>query len=236
MKTKSTILAALIILLAAWSLQAQTKVVVEGQSSLEVIPDECIVRIQLEAKEKNTASVMQSLNKQKLAVIKLLTSIGYSEGQIQTADFQIRPNMVYTKEKYEQDGFVGNEAVKIRFVFEKEFASKLLTAFGDAEHSYPMNIQFLVSDSLKKAVAKQQLEEALSDAKNKVEVIAAFIDLKPGMPLEIQTTGGSQPVFKNIYMERSLMAGADAPVYDSMNPETVKLSQNIKVIWELINP
>jgi len=158
-----------------------------GNSELSIMPDEAIVRIKVETKEK-TAELAQNKNSEIMSDVQsALKRAGLSSDDIETDQYNLYKWQEWdpiTRKSVEK-GYRLYHTIKITTSdFEK--VGELITVAVDAGANGIENVQFDLSEEKKKDVKKEALQQASQNAKEKAQAVADGLGVRLGDLLSIK--------------------------------------------------
>lgn len=208
-----------------------------GNSELSIMPDEAIVRIKVETKEK-TAKDAQDKNSEIMSEIQsALKRAGVSSDDIETDQYNLYPWQEWDSitRKSVEKGYRLYHTIKVTTSdFEK--VGELITVAVDAGATGIENVQFDLSDEKKSDVKKEALQQASKNAKEKAQAVADGLGVRLGSILRIQESDFNYgPVYRT--MEAVAMGGMDdekmsppAPI----QPEQLTIRATVSVSYKII--
>jgi uncharacterized protein YggE len=208
----------------------------QGNSELSIMPDEAIVRIKVETKEK-TAKETQDKNSEIMSAVQsALKRAGVDSDQIETDQYNLRQWTEWDAitRKSVDKGYRLYHTIKVT-TDDLAKVGELITVAVDAGADGIENVQFDLSDEKKAEVKKEALQQASQKAKEKAEAVAAGLGVRLGKVLAIQESNFHYgPVYRT--MEMAVGAGMDeekmAPAAP-IQPEQLKISATVSVSYKI---
>jgi len=220
------------------SLNTQTKGIwVSGSGKVAVTPDIALLRLGIEAQEVSVVEAQASAKEAMAKVMAALAESGVAEKDIQTQNFRIRQRTRWDDEKQQEvvTGYtVTNDVIaKIREMDKTgEIIDAVVTAGGDYTRIDDLN--FSVEDPA--AYYDEARENAITDAKDKAEKIAALSGVRMGDPTYI-TESSSSSFYNYMSMGMAMPTAIPAPVIiteaASISPGEVEITVNMQVAYEI---
>lgn len=156
-----------------------------GNARMSVMPDEALVYLQIETRDK---SAEEAKNKNALItanVISSLTNIGIAQESIQTENYNIYPEYDYEKGR-DITGYIASNYIK---VITKDFTSVGKIVDSSVNSGALINyINFELSTEKSNEYKKLVLAEASKDSKEKAQAIADGLDKKLGSLISISSS------------------------------------------------
>jgi len=206
----------------------------QGDSELSVMPDEAIVRIKVETKEK-TAKLAQDKNSEIMSDVQsALKRAGLSSDDIETDQYNLHQWQEWdpiTRKSVEK-GYRLYHTIKVT-TNDLQKVGELITVAVDAGADGIENIQFDLSDQEKKEVKKEALQQASQNAKEKAQAVADGLGVRLGDLLAIKESSFNYgPVYRT--MEAVAKSGSDeisppAPI----QPEELTIRASVSVSYDI---
>ncbi len=198
-----------------------------GNAQLSVLPDQALVYLQIETKDK---SAEEAKNKNALItnkVISSLTNLRIKQENIQTENYNIYPEYDYEKGR-EITGYTASNYIK---VITNDFnnVGKIIDASvnSGALISY---INFELSTEKSNEYKKLVLAEASKDSKEKAQAIADGLDKKLGSLVSISSSNYNYMPYPLYRAETAQDAKA---VATTIQPKNLEISASIKAIYKI---
>lgn len=234
----------ILFILATFSLGAiaQGKIIVEGKSSVKLVPEQLIFNINMSVKDSNYTECA-NLAIEKIEKIKeQFTKNGIDEELIKTQNYSIREvrRHDYKTQKSVFEGFQASIPISIktnRSYAKNDLIFEIIKNNFNADFSLNFS---LTSEQLEKVKVKL-IALAVKDAQQKAEIIAqsanielgAINTIQYGEPREIR---GFEPI--NELMMSGRMAKMEADVANftsSITPDDVEMRTKIDISWTIKN-
>ncbi|MCS4434356.1 SIMPL domain-containing protein [Aquiflexum gelatinilyticum] len=172
---------------------------VEGTSELSIMPDEALMFINLSEKALKVSDATNALNKKTKSIEDALKKTKVSGYTFTVDNYFVNVNRVYSNNSSKDSGYVAAQTIKVRVKIAEQNLVKITEALHQTT-DMTYNVQFQVSDALRKSSASKLLELAISDAKSKTEVIAKSLGLSKLQVHNVTYTSGNNnymPVMRN---------------------------------------
>lgn len=181
---------------------AKNTITVSGQGKVELKPDMANVTVGVTTEAK-TARATQTANNQRMAgIMSTLKSLGISENDIQTVNYNLSPQYDYINSKDGNGkqvlrGYVATNQVQVT-VRDINSVGKVLDAIVDAGANLSGGVSFTLSDSRMEQGYADALAQALKNGRGKAEVLAKGLGVTIGKPKDVSEGGMSpRPVVYN---------------------------------------
>ena len=239
---KLTLLFAVVVLSA--NLMAQTtsnnQILVEGKSSVKLIPEEISFTVNLSVKDSNYTKcadmAVEKTDKIKKLFVKngideeLIKANGYSITEIQRYDPQLRTSV--------PDGYQANIPVTIRTKRDYKKNDVIFELIKDNLESN-FNLNFSLSDEQMDAVKEKLISLAVQDARQKADWIAKAANISLGKVKNIQY---GEPRMMGAFNSRQelmladvmpMTRSANAKITEVLSPAEVEMQTDIIISWEI---
>src|SRR6202045_85234 len=212
------------------STQAEGRVIVVGEGSVQVAPDYAQIRGGVTTKGKTVKEATDANSKLMAAVTAALLNAGIAQADIQTAQFSIQP--VYAPPQPQAEPKLAGYSVSNQITVTVRALGKvsdILDRMVDAGVTDVGNVAFLHSDPAK--ALDQAREAAVADARRKAEQYARASGFTLGRVAWLtEDTGMMPPVAKPMFRAQASMA---APVPISPGEDTLRVQ--ITVGFDIAN-
>lgn len=231
MKTKILLFAVLLLSpLFQGFTQEIPQISVVGQSQLEVMPDEALLTVSLNAKAMETATATNELNRKATQVKTALEDSKVKGYELTAENYYVNVNRIYVKGSSKDSGYVASQTMEILVRDTGEDLLKVMQALhGSADMGF--RLAYKLSDETKKNYLEKLLEMAIVDAQRKAKVIAANLDIDEISVHRVNYQGGEsfQPVaYGN---ETYRMKAADQAEPPTLQPGKQTLSERVHIIF-----
>ncbi|QDH79481.1 DUF541 domain-containing protein [Echinicola soli] len=238
---KKTLLIIAVIWAGIISVNAQTKsekkhIAVTGKSEIAIKPDEAVINVRLENKAMKASEASAMLNKKMSIIENQLKKSKAKDYELNTSNYNVTVNRVYTKGTSKDSGYVASQNIKITLPNPQDDLVKVVELLNENEEIM-FDVNFSISEKMTKAYEEQLLEKALQDAREKANLIAKTMSLTGLSVASINYTSNTpitmpQPSqVQYMRMDKS-MASEAAP---SFSPDEQKLTDEVQVIFSFEN-
>jgi len=210
--------------------QAEARVIVVGEGSVQVAPDYAQIRGGVTTKGKTVKEATDANSKLMAAITATLLNAGIAQADIQTAQFSIQP--VYAPPQPQAEPKLAGYSVSNQITVTVRALGKvsdILDRMVDAGVTDVGNVAFLHSDPAK--ALDQAREAAVADARRKAELYARAAGFTLGRVAWLtEDTGMMPPVAKPMFRAQASMA---APVPIAPGEDTLRVQ--ITVGFDIAN-
>ena len=213
--------------------------VVKGQGYVSTPPDIIILAISLESVREKYHDAMKR-GSEKLELLKsAVISAGHNGKDLKTCSFNI--NTKYEsyrdngghKEKFV--GYVCNHSLSLQFDLNMDVLANTLGAIAKCGARPRFNIQFSVKDT--NAVSVQLLESAVSNAKQKAEVLTKTSGVRLGEIKSIDYSWSDVHYYSNTnYLMDAYSVNSytmSSKLTMDIEPEDIETRDSVTVIWSI---
>jgi len=221
------------------SLGRENSLVVKGVAILKQTPEILNARITVKvtADKYNTCQekLARAIDQAKTIFIKR----GIDKGVIHVNDLNVSERRDYLTEGHYKISYEGNSVITIEQEYSLNYSKKLLSALQNDSVNFQYNLDFILSEKQKKELRQKAIGDAISDAKEKAEAIAASANLKLSRIRNVTFTDDSGSsnesdlVQENVLNFRGFpMMSKEfvAPVID-FNPKEIGIRKSVIVEW-----
>lgn len=206
------------------------QVITAGRGEVDIKPDRVRMEFGVETRAVSAASAAAENSRRQRAVLDTLLKLGIAHDQIQTANLQVTPEMVYPGQGQppKLSGYVARNSVRVE-VLKLEQAGVLVDA-GLAKGA--TNITGLQFYSSRTAEARREaLVRAVKVARLDAEAMATAAGYQLGALIEISSGGPSDgPIAMSMDMVRSTRLAASAEP-TPVSPGELKVVETVSVRW-----
>lgn len=231
------ILILLPMMLLAFGLIAQNQVIeVEGKSELRILPDEALIQLSISEKSMKVSDATNALNKKTKSIEDALKKTGLKTYEFYVDNYHVGVNRIYARNTSKDSGYVASQSVRVKV---SDLGNDLVKITETLHQSGNMgfNIQFSVSDQLRKNSEKELIELAVADAKTKAQIIASALGISD-IKVHRVSYGNTQKDFFPMARESKMMMAMDVAEDRSeaiFRPEERKINESITVSFAFEN-
>ncbi|WP_373497466.1 SIMPL domain-containing protein [Aquiflexum sp.] len=229
---KKLLFASLFLLLAvtAFSQENIPMIEVEGKSEISIMPDEAIIHLSLMEKAMKVADVTNALNKKTKSIEDALKKTNVKDYDFTVDNYYVSVNRVYAKGTSRDSGYVASQTIKVRVRnIDKDLVKITESLHQTADMGF--NIQFTISDKVRKSSEQKLLELAIADARSKADVIAKSLGIQNIQVHRVNYTSDGNNFYPVMRQSKSMMAMdmAESRQEPTFSPEEQKLSDKVLV-------
>src|SRR5512133_1117833 len=206
------------------------QVITAGRGEVDIKPDRVRMEFGVDTRAASAAAASAENSRRQRAVLDTLLKLGVAQDQIQTANLQVTPEMVYPGEGLppKVSGYVARNSVRVE-VLKLETAGVLVDAALAKGATNVMGLQFYSSRAAE--ARREALARAVKAARLDAEAMATAAGYQLGALIEISSSGPSEaPMPMRMDMVRSVgMAAREEPT--PVNPGELKVVETVSVRW-----
>ena len=206
------------------------QVITAGRGEVDIKPDRVRMEFGVETRAASAASAASENSRRQRAVLDTLLKLGVGQDQIQTANLQVTPEMVYPGQGLppKVSGYVARNSVRVE-VLKLELAGVLVDASLAKGATNVMGLQFYSSRAAE--ARREALVRAVKAARLDAEAMATAAGYQLGSLIEISSGGPSEPPMPmRMDMMKSVgLAAREEPT--PVNPGELKVVETVSVRW-----
>lgn len=178
--------------------------------------------------------IYKELNEDSESLKNELIRFGFSKEQITMTDFSVTDNdEEYNKRPKGKKKYEGHRGIMMKYNFDYDITAKFIEKLAAGSIDYVFKFKFELSEEKKKTIRTQLIEQALSDAKEKAQLIAETYKVKLKRIIKIRY--GEQSFTPNIEV-RTVELVSDTVTLRSLGrvigSPSVDYCETIEVTWE----
>lgn len=229
----SSLLTALLVIVANSELTAQSVITVVGQSKIEASPDQVRINLSINQQSASYDEAVAMLNQRTQKLVQVFLKQDFEEEDIKTTGFNSQPYYEYQNGKRQHKGYSASQNLEVLFVYDQERLGAIVKALSKADVEPNMNISFLLSDEKTASLKQQLLEKAMADAKATAAVLAGTQGKSLDGFAEIRY-GVSQNAPQPMYRAEAMMMKAEADAdFGGFEAKSIPLIEEVTVIWKV---
>jgi uncharacterized protein len=206
---------------------------IKGEAHLKVRPDLTVVNISFSAINMVFNKAVKEVNDKNDVLIKQLEKSGFKKSEIKGSSFTAGKNTIWSRDRSIDSGFVASQTVVLEFLYTKERVTKLVEAFTESTVGLAFNFSFILSDSATKTARNKLIELAITDAKEKADLITRTSSTKLGTIQSIQY-GNFNNMQPQPLMYKAMENNQSAPAgFGGLNVADIELADEITVLWNI---
>jgi uncharacterized protein YggE len=201
---------------------------VEGTSEISIMPDEAIIHLNLMEKAMKVADVTNALNKKTKSIEDALKKTKVKDYDFTVDNYYVSVNRVYAKGTSRDSGYVASQTIKVRVRnIDKDLVKITESLHQTADMGF--NIQFNISDNVRKSSEQKLLELAIADARSKADIIAKSLGIQNIQVHRVNYTSGGNNLYPVMRQAKTMMAMdiAESRQEPTFSPEEQKLSDKV---------
>jgi len=214
-------------------------IVVEGKSSIKLMPEQLIFQINITVKD-SIYTKCANLAIEKIETIKKqFTIYGIDEQLIKTQNYSIREvrKHDYKTQKSVFEGFEASIPISIKTKVDN---SKNDQIFEIIKNNFEanFNLNFALTTKQIETVKEKLIDLAVEDAKQKAKVITKSAEIKLGKISKIQygeprTVRGFSQNYDLMEARTLIGSGSNSKITDVMNPNEIEMRTSIIIAWDI---
>lgn len=217
----------------------ESTITVTGLGCIKVTPD--VTRIELNLvslhDDYNEAYEQAKINTEMLAKIMDEASLDTQLPKTVNLDIEKKTESIYKHGNYNGEKFLGFELthkVKIDLGMDNRILTKVLHLIGQYLRQAEINILHTVNDP--RPCQKRMLEQAVKDAKEKATIMATACGCRLGNILDIDYSFQEMHIYSTSHrVSEPAYLGTCADRSLDINPDDIDCTDNVKVVWQLLN-
>lgn len=216
-------------------------ITVKGVGRLSVSPDTIEISLTLRSKDKDYAAAMEASSKQLGALGDAAAALGFNREELKTTSFNVRTEYESMRDAngvFRQvfAGYVCEHMLVLRFPFDTEKLSLVLTAFSNCLAEPELYVSFTVKD--REALKDGLLASAAKDARRIAELLAEASGAQLGQLVKIEHGAADHdfvsPTRFTTNAKMAMRGEGAAVMMDNISAEDIKLTEEALFMWELV--
>lgn len=225
MKKLFVLFIALVMLLSAAAVQAESKISVSGTGEVRVSADTAVISLGVNARDKDVLKAQQKVNESIAAIRTALIEQGVSEENINTEFINIYVSYDYQNDQETVEAYNASSTLAIKVTEMDKVGALIDSAFASGANTLN-GISFSASDTAE--AEAEALQEAVADAKKKADILAEASGLKI-TGIETLSEDGVYSFENNVGNVYGKMAAADAAAGGGTVVQAARLVINASV-------
>jgi len=218
---------------------------VTGKGKIAVKPDRIRLIINLQDSRENYDELLRQSAQQVDSLRDSFEKLGFGRTELKTTEFHVsaKYESYQSRDKAWKKRFIGYEfrhCLKLEFDADNEMLGKVLYALAHNPVDPEFRIVYTVKDV--EAAKNLLLGKAVEDSRAKAEILTKAAGVKLGVVVTIDYSWDevqlvSTPMSRNAGLYRGIAMEADgAAAYQAdIEPEEINVSDQVTVVWEIIN-
>lgn len=211
--------------------QAVPQVITIGRGEVDIKPDRAQLVLGVETRASTAAAAAADNSRRQRAVLDTLQRLGIAPDQLQTANLQVNPEMVYPGQGQppKVSGYVARNSVRVE-ILKLEQAGILVDAALAKGATGIMGLQFYSSRAAE--ARREALAKAVQAARLDAEAMVKAAGYQLGALLEISGGAPSDgPIMLSMDMARGAKMLSASAEPTPVNPGELKISETVTVRW-----
>jgi len=210
------------------------KMTVQGTSTIKVMPNIVSVHFKIFTKGITSSEASGANTKIYNKFENALINQGFSKKDMETENFNVRPNFYYENGKQKIDGFIASHLIRIQIPSNETSTISLVVDDGINAGAGINYINFELSPELQTKYKVVALEEASKDAKIKANAVAKGFGKSIGKLLEVKVDNYNYHPWM-LYQASNSANGAEARnAVASINPTNKDVTAIISATYKII--
>ena len=208
---------------------AGPSVITVGRGEVEVEPDRARLQFGVETRAPTAAAAAGENGRRQRAVLDTIQRMGIAARQLQTANLQVTPEMVYPGQGLPPKvaGYLARNSVRIEVEKLDQTGALVDAALAKGATSI-IGLEFYSSTAAE--ARREALALAVKSARLDAEAMVTAAGYQLGSVIEISSGAPSDGPILFGGMARSMRAGA-APEPTPINPGELRVTENVTVKW-----
>jgi uncharacterized protein YggE len=218
----------------------ENTLIVKGIAILKQTPEILSARITIKESSEKYNQCQEKLVRAIDQANRVFVKNGIGKKTIQISDLNISEKKDYLPDGGIKTSFEGTSTLLIENSFSAEYSKKMLSALQNDSLSMLYNLDFILSETQKKELRQKAIANAVADAREKAEAIAAASNVRLLNIKSINFTDDemgrfyeSDLVQENVLFAREnafSKAGSQLPVID-FNPKEIGIKKSVTIEW-----
>ena len=213
-------------------------ITVKGVGNATVKPDQVVIRMNFEAKDKSYDQAMDIAAQQVANLKQAFVNAGFEKDALKTTDFDIRTDYDRVKDRNQNyisvfAGYACTHGAKVVFDWKAELLAVALGAVAASAVNPTIHIEFTVKNPA--AVNELILQDATQNAKRKAEILCAAADVRLGQLVDIHYNWGEIALYSQTkYSVDDCLAASCAPCNIDIEPDDIQAGDTATFVWEIV--
>jgi uncharacterized protein len=224
-----------LILVGAYMLDVSSPVVsAQGTSTMRVQPDNAVVYVSIETRNKTAQSAQEAHALIRDAVVSSLARMGIAEKDIQLTGYSIYQEYDWSNGRQTPKGFVASQQIVVRTQHFDELGRIVDRVVENG--GLVSSVYFEISPQKQNEYKSQALSNASEDAKDKATATAAGLGKKLGRLVSVQTQDFYYPgpmLYYDKAMESEASGASVRETLANTTPQDIDVNANIVVQYKL---
>ena len=212
-------------------------ITVKGVGKATVKPDQVVIRMNFEAKDKSYDQAMALAAQQVADLKRAFVNAGFEKDVLKTTDFNIRTDYDRVKDKNQNyisvfAGYECSRSAKVVFDWKAELLAAALGAIAESTVNPTIGIDFTVKNPA--AVNEMILQDATQNARSKAEILCTAAGVKLGQLLDINYNWSEIELYAQTkYSVEDCLPVSCAPCDIEIDPDDIQAGDTATFVWEI---
>lgn len=210
---------------------------VSGYSKLMVTPDITVINIEISTINTDYNNATHDLNQKSENIKELLRLKGIKDKHIKSENFEINKRYDYKNNARVYMGYEAKLNIQLEFLNDNDFANKITNIISSNNTEAEVNINFILSDSLRNTTNDNLIKLAIQDAKRKAMIIASETNQElshiENINYGIVNNTNSQASLNYSLARKSISYDKQENTNFTITPRQQTLSTQIEIYWML---
>jgi len=200
-----------------------------GRGQMEFSPDEVELMLTIESLGENAEQAQDINSKDSKRAIDALVAAGIPANDIETTNYNIRPEYDWTREERVFKGYRVTHTLKVTSSNVKKAGEYLDVAVSNGVNNV-QNINFKLSDKALADAKEKVLDQAAKNARSKAQLLTKSLDVEIGSVRSISESSFDYVPYRASY---DMAMVAEASVAPPIQTEDVSVSASVQVVYEI---
>lgn len=204
---------------------------IKGEATVQAVPEMLSIRIPLNAKEATYEQCNQSLMKSYNDLVRALQKAGIDKKQVKSSGVQINQNYTWVDRERKPDGYNGSMSLTLKMPHTHDNLNNFTKTMASESFDFGYQLSFELSEKQKSALEEATIMAALSDARQKSELIAGELGVRIIHIKEV-IYGSDSPNNNPFALRENATMSADIEEID-LQPNQMEFQKNVTIIWAI---
>lgn len=223
--------------------QEYSSLVVEGKAIIKEVPENIFITINLTSSNSDYAICSDKLIQASNKLQKDLIDLGINSKTIKANKFSVQEeyDFNYQNGARTKKGYQGLIELTIEDKFSNQILTTIMETMKKTDYKFSYTVEFILSDSQRQNLVNFAIENSVSDAKQKAEIIAkaAGIDLikikSVTYPIQYKQYDFEADMFNRVRYRAPMVAMTGSVGSDfngiSINQEEIAIEKTVTIEW-----
>ena len=210
---------------------SQRQLTVSGTGKVRGTPDVAIVTAGFTVQGVDVRATQDGANKKMSALVAAIKGAGVADADIQTAEFSINPQYVYTPQQPPRiNGFEARQSIEIR-IRNLDHVNTVLAAASGAGATNIGGLRLTIDDPA--LLQGSERGRAIADARVKAAIIASQLGVRRGRAVSFGESGGGMPMMYGRMLGLDGIGGGESAPMPAVEKGSNEIVTNVNVTYEL---